>query len=303
MPLPSTFPDLVSLDLLVSVVELGSVSKAAAAHAMTQPSASARIAGLERHLGLVLLHRDSGGSVPTEAGGAVAEWAERLLAMAFEVDAGTRALSAKGRRLRVAATATVAAWHLPAWLAGLQRTHPGAVVSSQRAEQVTVVDQVRTGRVDLGFVEGPGVLLGLASVPVGLVPVRVVVPPSHPWARRRVPLPAPILAATPWVVRAPTGGSALRAVVAAGLRRAGHVVVAPALEGGSDREVVAAVERGVGPGLVPERAVGPELSEGRLVVVELEGNPLMLRLRAVWTGPEPGAGPAADLLALARRSV
>ena len=54
MPLPPTTPELSALDLFVSVVHLGSLSKAATAHRITQPSASSRIRSLERQLGLTL---------------------------------------------------------------------------------------------------------------------------------------------------------------------------------------------------------------------------------------------------------
>jgi DNA-binding transcriptional LysR family regulator len=303
MPLPVTFPDLVSLDLFVSVVELGSVSRAAIAHGMTQPSASARIAGLERHLGVTLLHRAPGGSFPTTDGSLTADWAVRLLAVAAELDAGVRALQPRrGRRLRVAATATVAAWHLPAWLAG---GATGAVVSLERGSGPAVVAAVRAGRADVGFVEGTGGVSGLASAAVGTDRLRVVVAPDHPWARRRGPLPAATLAATPVVVRAADGadgGSAVGPTVASVLHRAGHVTVAPLVEVASDREVNEAVVAGAGPGIVPQLAVAAEVASGRLVPIEVEGVVLELRLRAVWTPPGPPAGPAGDLLALARRT-
>src|ERR1700744_3830454 len=99
MPLPPSFPDLVSLDLFASVVDLGSVSRAAAAHGISQPSASARIAGLEQRLGIDLLHRAPGGSVPTEAGALVADWVGQLLSAAGDLEAALQALRAKkGRR-------------------------------------------------------------------------------------------------------------------------------------------------------------------------------------------------------------
>jgi DNA-binding transcriptional LysR family regulator len=303
MPLPATFPDLVSLDLFMSVVELGSVSRAATAHGMTQPSASARITGLERHLGVTLLHRAPGGSVPTIDGAQIADWATRLLAVAAELDAGVQALQPRrGRRLRVAATATVATWHLPAWLAG---GPVGAIVSLQRAPAPAVVAAVRAGRADLGFVEGSGGVSGLASATVGIDRLTVVVAPDHPWARRRGPLPAATLAATPVVVRATTGadgGSAVGPSVAAVLRRAGHAPVAPAAEEASDRGVSDAVAAGAGPGIVPALAVAAEVASGRLVAIEVDEVVLELRLRAVWAPPGPPVGPAGDLLALARRT-
>ncbi|MCO4835752.1 MAG: LysR family transcriptional regulator, partial [Acidimicrobiaceae bacterium] len=67
MPLGPSFPELASLDLFVSVVELGSVSRAAGAHGVAQPSASSRLKHLERQLGMTLLERSPSGSVPTDA--------------------------------------------------------------------------------------------------------------------------------------------------------------------------------------------------------------------------------------------
>lgn len=80
-----TFPDLVSLDLFATTVRLGSISAAASAHAMSQPSVSTRIRSLEHRLGLQLLARSASGSKPTSDGSVVAEWTEVLLASADEL--------------------------------------------------------------------------------------------------------------------------------------------------------------------------------------------------------------------------
>jgi DNA-binding transcriptional LysR family regulator len=71
--LPTWTPDLPALDLLLSVAELGSVGKAAAAHGISQPSASARLSRLERQLGVAVLVRGSHGSTLSPAGQAVLE--------------------------------------------------------------------------------------------------------------------------------------------------------------------------------------------------------------------------------------
>ena len=105
MPLPSSFPELASLDLFVSVIELGSVSRAAEAHGITQPSASSRIKHLERQVGLRLLERGPSGSRPTGAGVVVAGWADGILRAAHELDAGLSAFqAAQAGRLRIAAS-------------------------------------------------------------------------------------------------------------------------------------------------------------------------------------------------------
>jgi len=114
MPLPASFPELASLDLFVSVVELGSVSRAAAAHGVSQPSASSRIKHLERQLGMRLLDRGPSGSLPTDAGVVVAGWAETILRAAHELEAGLSAFqAAQAGRLRIVASFTIAEYLLP----------------------------------------------------------------------------------------------------------------------------------------------------------------------------------------------
>lgn len=68
----SSLPDLDSLKLLVDVGELGSLGRAAKVAGIAQPSASKRIAQLERRLGLSLLERTPRGSTLTNEGKVVA---------------------------------------------------------------------------------------------------------------------------------------------------------------------------------------------------------------------------------------
>ena len=60
--------DVASVRLFLTVAELGSVSKAAARHGVTQPSATARIQKLERAVGVQLLERSPTGSFVTADG-------------------------------------------------------------------------------------------------------------------------------------------------------------------------------------------------------------------------------------------
>ena len=64
-------PDLDSLQLLVRVAELGSLSRAGRAHGIGQPAASARVLGMERRMGTALVQRSARGSILTPAGALV----------------------------------------------------------------------------------------------------------------------------------------------------------------------------------------------------------------------------------------
>ena len=168
MPLPASFPELASLDLFVSVVELGSVSRAAAAHGVSQPSASSRIKHLERQLGMRLLDRGPSGSLPTDAGVVVAGWAETILRAAHELEAGLSAFqAAQAGRLRIVASFTIAEYLLPQWLDRFSRDHPRDSIALEVANSTTVIDRLRHGAADLGFIETPSELDGLDEAIVG----------------------------------------------------------------------------------------------------------------------------------------
>ena len=104
--LPPTTPDLIALDLLDSVAELGSFGRAASRHRMSQPAVSMRMSQLERRLGLRLLQRGPAGARLTPAGERVVALCRQVLSETNELMAGVEALVAEeSSHLRVAALA------------------------------------------------------------------------------------------------------------------------------------------------------------------------------------------------------
>ncbi|WP_449066445.1 LysR family transcriptional regulator, partial [Planomonospora algeriensis] len=195
----SALPDLESLRLLVDVERLGSLGQAARTAGIAQPSASKRIALLERRLGLTLLERTPRGSMLTSQGTMIAAWAAQVLAAAEELMRGAEAVRhARAAHLHIAASMTVAEYLLPRWLGELQGREPQVQVGLEVQNSAEVARLVggEAGGIELGFVEGPSVPQGLASRVVATDRLVVVVAPGHPWARRRTPLLAAELAAT-----------------------------------------------------------------------------------------------------------
>jgi DNA-binding transcriptional LysR family regulator len=302
MPLPPSCPDLASLDLFLSVVRLGSLSRAATAHRMTQPSASQRIRQLERQVGVQILDRTPNGSTPTAAGAVLAGWADVVVAAAAELAAGVEALGAPADgRLTVAASLTVAECLLPGWLGALHQAEPTTRVELEVTNSATVMERVADGRADLGFIESPGRTAGLSSRHIGQDELVVVASADHPWARRRGrAVSAATLAATPLVVR--ERGSGTRDALAEAFAAAALVQADPILELGSATAVKAAAAAGAGPAVMSHLAVAAEVAAGQLVVIPVDGLCLSRRLRAVWRPREPLAPLAAALLRRAERS-
>jgi DNA-binding transcriptional LysR family regulator len=287
-------PDLESLRLLVQVAELGSVGKAARAAGVAQPSATKRLAALERRAKLALLVRGPQGSVLTDDGKLVVAWAVKLLAAADEFRTSVSALRAEhAATLRIAASMTIAEALLPRWLHDLRRQEPSVHVGLTVTNSAEVARLVlKSTEVDLGFVEGPGVLEGLASRVVGTDELIVVVTRAHPWSRRRRPLTAAELAATPLVVR--EAGSGTRETLDRVLARFDPVT--PQLALGSNAAVKGAAVAGIAPAVLSRHAVEAELASGALVPVEVSDLKLDRRLRAVWPRGRRVTGPAATLL-------
>ncbi len=297
-------PDLSALEVLVAVARTGSLSAAARDLGLTQQAVSARLAALEARTGVRLATRTPRGARLTAQGGVVVQWADRLLQTAAEVDAGLAALREDSRStLRVSASLTVAEHLLPGWLVGLRAdaerrgdTPIRVVLTATNSDHV--IEQVRAGQADLGFVEGPRQPRGLRSRVVGHDELVLVAPPGHPWAARRAPVTPAELAATAMVTREPGSGTrdyltaALAAALGEGVRQE-----PPVLELSTAAAVRAAVLAGAAPAVVSRLAVADDLRAGRLRPVPLEGLRLDRDLRAVWTGPRvPPAGALRALL-------
>ncbi|MCX4747567.1 LysR family transcriptional regulator [Kitasatospora sp. NBC_01287] len=300
MALSPRVPELSALELLLAVDRHGSVGRAAAELGISQPAASARIKGMERQLGVPLLDRSPRGSRPTPAGLLVVGWARRVVEAAEALDAGIDAL--RGRRdarLRVVASLTVAEYLMPGWLLALAAARPETAVTLRTANSAAVAEQLLAGEADLGFVEGSRAPAGLAGAVVATDRLVLVVAPTHPWARRRAPVTAAELAATPLVLREP--GSGTREVLDRALAAAG-VTATPLLELASSTALKAAAMSGAGPVCLSELAVADELAARRLVEVPLTALDLRRPLRAVWPAGTRPVGPARDLLAFTKKN-
>lgn len=294
MPLGPAFPELASLDLFVSVVELGSVSRAAKAHGIAQPSASSRLKHLERQLGLQLLTRSPSGSVPTDAGVVVAGWAERILRSAHQLKAGLEAFQAEqSGRLRVTASFTIAEYLLPQWLGRFAREHPGDSVALEVANSTSVIERLRAGTADLGFIETTSTVTDLDEQIVGTDELIAVVARRHPWARLGT-VPVEALAATPLVTR--EAGSGTREAFEAALADLDLGPPTAVLELGSTSAVRSAVIDGNSPTVISRLAVADEIANGSLVEIEVTDLAISRILRAVWLKNQPLPPLAAQLL-------
>lgn len=303
-PLSTHMPHLGAFEVFLAIARTGSLGAAGREFGLTQQAVSARLASLEAQTGVTLVVRTPRGSQLTPAGIVVAEWADRLLDVARYVDAGLATLrTEKRKRVKVAASLTVAEQLMPRWLVSLQvsasrfgATTPEVIMTATNSDQA--IAAVRDRAADLGFIETPYAPTGLRSRVVGRDELVVVVPAGHKWARRQRSLTAAKLSKTPLVSR--EAGSGTRDSLAAALSRAlgdTNPQAPPILELSSAAAVRAAVVAGAGPAVMSRLAVADDLAIGRMHAVAVPELDLRRQLRAIWVGGRlPPAGAVRDLL-------
>jgi DNA-binding transcriptional LysR family regulator len=113
----------------LSALQEGSLSGAARALGITQPTVGRHISALEKSFGLALFTRSQAGLLPTEAALALRPYAE---AMRSTAEALRRAADSQGEgvngTVRVSASEVVGVEVLPAIVAGLRQAHPRLTV-------------------------------------------------------------------------------------------------------------------------------------------------------------------------------
>ncbi len=259
-------------------------------------------------MGLSLLRRGARGSNLTSAGVVLVEWAAQLLATADELDAAIEGLRAdRGRGLNVHASMTIAETLLPRWLVRLRQRQESAgfrptAVSLTATNSLQVATAVLEGSAHVGFVEGLDVPGQLGSARIAVDELVLVATAGSPLARRRTAVTPAEVAGLALTSR--EAGSGTRQVVEAAL--AGHGLTMPesTVELTTATAVREAVRAGSAPAFLSRRVVERDLAAGRLVEVPTTGLELTRTFRAVWVGTaSPPAGPARDLVAIARGDV
>src|ERR671915_1708186 len=122
--------DVKQLRVLKEVAEHGSFSAAAEALSYTQPAVSQQIASLEKRAGATLVDRTSRGVRLTDAGRALVEHADVVLARLSAAEAELEAIrGVRGGRLRLSSFPTAGAPLLPPALALFNARHPEVELS------------------------------------------------------------------------------------------------------------------------------------------------------------------------------
>jgi DNA-binding transcriptional LysR family regulator len=287
---------LVQVEGFLEVARRGSVSRAAEALFITQPTLTARLHGLEKELGTPLFLRTPHGMRLTDAGRAWIPFAERALRALFDGrEALEQVMTASAGHLMIAAAPAVSTYVLPELLERFVARHPRVEVSVRTGHSEDVVDLVVRDEVQLGLgrtIRHPDLELR----PFHTEELVLVCAPDHLFSKRKDVEMAEVAAQKLIMFDRTSSYYEITqgAFLSAGVKLRGL------MELDSIEAAKKMVERGLGVALLPRTAVAREVEGGTLAVVAMKDAPPMHNSIVVFRRRDAGepAGIVAAFLEL-----
>jgi DNA-binding transcriptional LysR family regulator len=265
------------LAVFESVARHLSYTKAAEEMYLSQPAVSMQIRQLEDVVGLPLFERLGKKIHLTEAGRELYHSAQligRQLKEAEEVLSALKGLN-KGRlAVSVASTANYFATRL---LAAFKQQYEGVAVSLDVTNRRTLLRQLEHNEVDLVIMGRPPEDADLVAEPFMDNPLVVIARAGHPLADQRA-IPMSRLADELFVVR--ERGSGTRIAMEKSFAEQGRSLRS-GMEMSSNEAIKQAVEAGLGLGIVSLHTLELELATGRIVLLDVEGFPILRQWHVV----------------------
>jgi DNA-binding transcriptional LysR family regulator len=277
---------LVHIEGFLEVARFNSVSRAAEALYVTQPTLTARLHALERELGERLFVRGRQGMRLTDAGRAFLPYAERAVRALRD---GRRAISEVGSgtagQLLLAAAPAVSTYILPEVLEAFVAAHPRVEVVVRTGHSEDVLLMVLRDEVQVGLgraLQHPEI----AVQPFHQEELVLVVSPDHPFARLGSATIAEL--GTEQLILFDRTSSYYEITQAAFL--AAGVTLRGLMELDNIEAAKKMVERGLGVSLLPRTAVAREVQAGALSAVELRDTAPLRRQIVAMRRRDAGEG-------------
>jgi len=266
--------DTTRMRLLVEIERQGSVSAAAAAIGIGQPSASQHLRLLETAAGQRLVERSGRGSRLTEAGQVLAGRAAQALSSlgAAEEELGALAGLQSGT-IHIGASTAPGVYLLPDTLGCFRRDHPGVTVEVEIAASDEILRRLLTGRVQLALVGAREADERIELEPFLEDEVVGVAQPGFAPLRNGQLVPARL---SEFMLLAREPGSSSQRAIDDELRAIG-VKPAGVWELGSSEAIKRAAREGLGLAFLSRYAVAEEVQRGDLESFRLAGRPRLLR--------------------------
>lgn len=265
------------LKLFEAVARHRSFTRAAEELHLTQPAVSIQIKRLEDNAGTQLFEQIGKKIYLTPAGREMYAASQDILGRLGELESELMDLRGGVKGPLHLAVVTTAKYFIPYLLGAFVQDYPGVEPHLKVTNRANVIDRLNNNEDDLVIMGQVPEVLELESYPFLENPLVVVANPRHPLAGvSHVPLER--LAQERFLVR--EAGSGTRMAVDR-LFAEHNLQVKPYMELGSSEAIKQAVMGGLGISVLSLHNFRLELDTGRLIILNVEGFPLMRRWYAV----------------------
>ncbi|MBA2288222.1 MAG: LysR family transcriptional regulator [Ktedonobacteraceae bacterium] len=244
----------------------------------SQPAVSAQIRQLEEVMGVKLFDQIGRKTHLTQAGEELYRYSQKIFAVIEEATETMESLrSPHYGRLSVGADTTVGSYVIPNLLGKFHQTYPEVEISLDVLNRATLVDALVNNRIDIAIVGRVPDDIPVVIEPFARNELVLVATPTHRLASR-VEVPFAELGRENFLLR--EVGSGTRAALEDVFREA-DIPLKVSMQMGTNSAIKQSVAAGLGIALISRVALDMELAMNRLVVLDVEGFPIMRQWRIV----------------------
>lgn len=259
------------LQVFEAAARLGGYTRAAEALHLSQPAVSMQIRQLEGQAGMPLFDQIGKKLHLTDAGRTLYSHAQSILAQVHEAQLELEEMRGVRRGQLNITIASTANYFAPRLLAAFCQRHPEVKVSLDVSNREHILELLHETDKDLAIMGRPPEPSDLVAHPFMENPLVVIAAPSHPLAQASG-IPLTRLNQETFISR--EIGSGTRIAVERFFEEAGTRLTT-AMEMSSNEAIKQAVQAGLGLGVVSVHTLEMELALERLVILDVEGFPIL----------------------------
>ncbi|HEX6481441.1 MAG TPA: LysR substrate-binding domain-containing protein [Ktedonobacteraceae bacterium] len=244
----------------------------------SQPAVSAQIRHLEKTLGVKLFDQIGRKTHLTQAGEELYLYSQKIFSVIEETLEIIEALrSPQYGRLSVGADTTVGSYVIPGLLGKFRQIYPEVEISLEVLNRASLIDALVSNRVDMAVMGAVPADLPVVIEPFAFNELVLVAAPTHRLAGHKG-VPIEELGREHFLLR--ESGSGTRAALERALQEA-DIPLQVSMQVGNNSAIKQGVAAGLGIALISRVALDMELETRRLVILDVEGFPIVRQWRIV----------------------
>ena len=255
-----------------------SFSRAAEELHLTQPAVSTQVKTLQGHVGLVLFEQLGKRIFLTPAGEELLRYSRAIIRQFDEAEeALTQFKGITGGKLNVAVI-SAGDYFFPRLLVEFARRHPGVTLNLAVHNREKLLSEIANNLTDLAIMVRPPQDMDTVNEAFAPHPYVIVAAPDHPYAKRKK-IPMSVLKHERFVVRE-KGSDTWNSMQESFGKHLADLNIAMEIK--STETIKQAVIAGMGISFLSAHTISLELQAGSLIVLDVQGFPMMLNWYVVY---------------------